>query len=555
MRSTLQVLAGFLALAGLLQAQAPAGPELAERRLKNGIRVLAVERPDSGVVRATLVFRAGSADTGGLPPVSAHLLAAALFRELRPEDLEERSPLDETLERIEHLREALRLEGLRRKRLPGDEAPGEHERAIEASLRDQQARAESLQTPRDRPDLLEGLGGLNRSVQAHPDGILVGVDLPTTALETWLALEARRLRTLRLPRLDRERETLAKSTGQEDLGLRLILATALRGSPYAMVLDRGGLQEILRSELLAWARKSLCPERMALVLVGDFRLEALLPAMDRHLGSLPNGEGSLREAADTEPPLGGQGPTEIHVPVVGQPRLLAAWRVPPASHPARHALQILAELLGRGESASGREDAEGRPRKPRFRASTGVPGERLLNLLTVEVDPLEGQSLGEAAQDLERALLKVAEELQRPSVLEGVLAHLQTQSMAQQADAAALSDLLGRAWCATGDWRPAFPASRDPSSRSPAALQAAARSYLRSSEATLLHLEADPARSTSDPTQEELFRLMVARAQAQTGDPVKAEAIARQAVAQLLLLPRERREEFARLLRSPKGKP
>ena len=77
------------ALVGTLSmAQGLRLPEVSERTLANGIKVLLVERPGLGAVHAAVFIKGGRANTGVLPPAAADLLARTLFRRALPEALE-----------------------------------------------------------------------------------------------------------------------------------------------------------------------------------------------------------------------------------------------------------------------------------------------------------------------------------------------------------------------------------------------------------------------------------------------------------------------------------
>ena len=512
-------------------AQSVSAPEVLERRLGNGVRVLAVERPGSGMVRAALVFRGGSADVPGLPPISARLLAESLFGELRAEDLGARPELDLLLERADYLREALRLERLRVARTGGGSPEGE---ALLAALQEAQGRIAALSTPPDRSDLLDALGAVNREVRTGADGILAAQDLPADALGAWAKLEAQRLRALRLARFAPQQEALARNP--EDSPLSLLLAAALPGHPSAQSLSAAGLPALQREDLRAWARHALAPERLAVLLVGDLRIEALLPALEASLGGLEavaaaHAEGSL------EDPMRAPGRRRLEVSTPGPSLLLVGWRVPSVHHPDRLALEALALALGAPSTIL--RDVSIRPE---------VPGGRFGHLFEVEARAEEGFALGEAEEELKRWVRRTQEEALSPEAFEGIVRRMELASLAAQGDATQLLQDLARAWCQTGDWRMAFPALRGLRQAGPAALQQAARTYLGDANATVVLLQPDLSRFLEERGESELLRLLRARALRKVADPIKAEALAQQSMEQLLLLTREQREQLRRLL-------
>lgn len=523
-----------------LSAQAP---EVVATRLANGVPLLVVERPGSGRVRAGLFFRGGSADTGALPPVAAPLLARALFQELRPEDLDPRPELDALLDRAENLAEELRILELRRVRGTGSGEEA-HATALEATLREARTALAQAAQPADRPDLLDELGAVAREVVALPDALASTQDLPAAALPAWAALEARRLRSLRLVRLDRTRRDLELHPLPEDLGGMLLLENALPGQPYGRVLEPAQPALVPRGELRTLARRSLAPGRMGVVLVGDLKAAEAVRALNPSLGALDGPEAGDAEGAWTGPGRR-SGPRRVQVQAPGPTQLRLGWSVPPLPHPDRLPLEVLALLLGRASGGQGLA-------LPAFLGATaevGVPGLRAENLFVVAVRPEEGRSLAECEQAVQRTLLRLQSELVSAEAFEGALRRLELAGLSAQADPAVLVRTLGLAWCQSGGWRGAFPDLRDLRREGPAAVARVARTWLRPDAMTLVAVEPDPARDPGDEAQAELLRLLRARALERMGDPVKAEALALQALQQLRLLGPAQRERLLEALK------
>jgi predicted Zn-dependent peptidase len=532
---------GLLALlcAAALSAQSPQAPEVVERRLNNGVRVLAIERPGSGMVRAALVFRGGTADVPGLPPASAQLLAGALFGELRPEDLGEQKDLDLLLDWAGHLREGLRVERLRQARTggtAGEEAP------LAASLQELESRIAAKCASGGGPDLLDALGAVNREIHAEADGILVAQDLPSTALEDWAKLETQRLGALRLARLDPELESLGRRLTEPPLSL--LLHAALPGHAYGQALSVAGLATLQRGELRSWARRALAADRMALILVGDLKFQQVLPVLEASLGSLLPGEGGLRTDPAAEDPSAAPGRRRLEVTTQGQPLLLAGWRVPPATHPDRLALEALALAFG-GEDGGPPGSS---PLLRSLRTRTLVPGGRFSHLFVVEARPEEGRGVGEAEEAIKRMVRQTQEEPVSAETFEGIVRRLELASLATQSDTSRLVLSLGHAWCQTGDWRTAFPSFRMLRREGPAVLQKVARAYLTDANTTTVALQPDLPKFVEERGESELLRLLRARALRSVDDPIKAEILASKSMEQLLLMSREQREQFLRLL-------
>ena len=262
-----------------LTAQVPRLTDVQERRLTNGVRVLLVERRGLPAFHASLVFRGGRAEEPTALAGATDLLARILYASTWPEDLEGGRPqvaLDALLKQEEGLLESLRLERLRELRTPGADS---HRAALEAGLAAVQARLQEHLSPSPLADLLRAQGG-RQSAEATADALVARMDLPVEAFQAWCRNEGQRLRTLQLSRFSGARAALvADLRDKAEPGPALVLGAALPGHPYGRDLaDHLPTVEALRwSDLRAYARRSLSPERLTVILVGGLSLAQVLP--------------------------------------------------------------------------------------------------------------------------------------------------------------------------------------------------------------------------------------------------------------------------------------
>jgi predicted Zn-dependent peptidase len=184
-RAAIRLLGLLLAGVAVLHAQSDRVPEVAESALRNGVKVLSVERPGCPAVRVRLFLKGGRADTGRLPPVASDLLARTLFGRFTA--ARERDRIEAILGQEQGAFEALRLERLRMARSPKGEASPEFE-----SLRDLHERfmneLSKAFAPESAWDALDDLGATSRRVDVTADYVAFGLDLPLSGLESWCRL-------------------------------------------------------------------------------------------------------------------------------------------------------------------------------------------------------------------------------------------------------------------------------------------------------------------------------------------------------------------------------
>ncbi len=546
---SLLLLIPFLAAAPA-GAEAPGLPAVGERRLANGVRVLTVERPGSGALHVRLLLRGGRADTGTLPPVAAELLARTLLGPALPEDLGNGAALDPLLKREEAAWEARRLEGLRRIRGGGS---GDAEGVAELV---RQARAALDARLASGPDAFDALGASRRSCTAEADYLEEALDLPAERFEAWCGLAAERLRILQLGRFPAERDRLLAELGgeasQARAALSVLLGTAFPTHPYGAEasLSKAAIQALTWSELRAYARWAVSPERLVLVLVGDVARAHALPALERSFGSLPAApEGAGRREA-TGPMLPeASGARRLQACMTGSARLYMAWLVPPLAHPDGPQLQVLAAMLGGNREARlpRRLLAEGGPARD-LKLRLHVPGGRDVGLLALEALPAQGRGLAELEQAALGEMLRPQtqpfgqEEIRRAQRL------VEQELLRAQEDAGSLAHLLGAATCEGGDWRLPFRLLGLGRDVTPEELQGAARRHLASQQLVVALLEPDPLLTPQDAQEGRLVKALEALLAPRLPDRARLEAVVREAVRQLRMLGVAEREATLRLL-------
>jgi len=562
MRSPLApfALSALIGVAGL--AQSVRLPQVFERTLGNGIRVMVVERPGSAAVRAQLFIRGGRANTGGLPPVAADLLARTLFRRVLPAGLEPK--LEPILEREGGAFEALRLDRMAQARLPvGAQTAAASEQASLKALEENAMAALLKQVGETETwDSLDAMGGTGRTLGVSADYLSHGVDLPSTALAAWFRIEAAQLQRLPVGRFPMERERLIQELDAGEPpsppALSVLLATALSGRPYALAAEfhRSQVESITWRELQTYARWALSPENLSLVLVGDVKGAAVMPLLERSLGALPRSPGSaahwegaeLFQAGDPVSSLESPGGRRLIVSTTGDTRVFFGWRVPPANHPDGSALRTLTQILGGAPSARLEQNLVAtRGIASRLTIRMGVPGRRDVNLLVIEAEPAQGHSLDELEQAIQDEVLR----LQREPLIDLEVRQAQVQLEAAetlvQEDAGNLAEALGAAQCQGGDWRMAFRALETGGLKA-ADVQRVARTYLVPARATIAQLGPDPLLLPRDRTEGRLLQVLTALLQRKLGNTAQADTVLREALRQLRMLSQAEREQTLKLL-------
>lgn len=530
-------------------------PEVKERRLANGVRVLVVPRAAPGALHIRLFLRGGRADARGLPAGAVDLFARSLFLRTTPLDLGQVPGAEDLLAAYEGAREALRAAEVRQDRAPGG-TPTEELEGLR--MNDSKARAalEALWAGAG-PEAMDALGASLPDLRVEADGLSVGRDLPAARLEAWASLEAQRLKALTLARLPLEREAIlaaqATPEGEDRRALDILLGVALPGQPYgrALALSPESFAALGWGELRAWARSMVHPERITLVLVGDVQPEVAWRILEATLGRLQAGEpGGLPEEAPSEFPEG-SGARRMTVSFSGASQLFMAWRIPGASDPGTPTLQLLAQAMGGGAgSRLVTRLQEERRIAAEVRVATAVPGARDTGLFLIHARPTPGHSLAELEQGIQTEVLRIQRELFSEEELRRAQRQLEVEQLRVQEDAARLAREIGGAQVALGDWRRAFRFQTLGRNLSQNEVQTAARAFLVPSQATTVLLEPDPFLAPADPLERQLLEVLLSLVRRQVEDPARAEAIVRDSLRHLRMLSLRERERTLQLLQA-----
>lgn len=273
---------------------------LSQRRLDNGLDVIALPLPGVGQVAVQVWYRVGGKDDPPGRSGFAHLFEHIMFK------------------RTKHL-------------------------ANEAFDR-----------------LTEDVGGSNNAFTAS-DVTAYQNEVPANHLERLLWAEAERMSNLQVDQasFDSERDVV-----KEELRERVMadpygrLYTALPGlayqrhpyrrSPIGRIedLDAATLADVQRFHA-TWYR----PDNAVLIVAGDFERSALDRAVDRYFGVLPRPARPLVRAQVTEPRRTAARRVDLTGPTVPLPAVAILWQGPRAGAADAPALQIASALLSGGESA------------------------------------------------------------------------------------------------------------------------------------------------------------------------------------------------------------
>ncbi len=293
--------------------------------------------------------------------------------------------------------------------------------------------------PGDFSKIISELGGTENAFTSR-DYTAYYETLSVENLEKALELEADRMRNLKLDQEEflkeievvKEERRLRTDDKPSGLLFEQFMAVAWRASPYKnpVIGWMNDIENMKLSDLQDWYERWYSPNNATLVLVGNVKKEGVMPIIKKHFGSIkPSKLEKIHPIIEPEQ----SGITRVQVEAIAkQSQLLLGFKVPVIGHSENewepYALQILAGVLDGGESSILSRKLI---RKQKLAASIGAQYNaysRLPNLFIFSGTPIDDKT----PQDLEKAIIKEIEILQKDLVSEKELNRVITKAVSEK---------------------------------------------------------------------------------------------------------------------------
>jgi zinc protease len=205
-----------------------------------------------------------------------------------------------------------------------------------------------------------------------------------------------------------------------------------------------------RDDAVQYYRTYYAPNNATLVVVGDFKKDALLPKIQSLFGSIPRGPDPPKVITQEPPQIGER---RVFVRKEAElPLLFVVYHVPTLTHPDSFALQVLAYILGGGESTRFHQKVV---YEKQLASDAGA------DYNPVHVDPFlfglsAGPLPGKTAEEVEQALSTEVERVQREPVpdreLQKAKNQIESEFIFAQDSVHQLAEMLGR-YESVASWR------------------------------------------------------------------------------------------------------
>lgn len=296
----------FVGLAPVPAQQRSLNDKVIERTLKNGLKVLMVNDPNTPLVECMLAFRVGSVnERPGITGVS-HFHEHMMFKGtqtmgIKPGTLAKDDEYNRQIDalEIEIAKEDSKIKGRDEAKLL----------ALKKQVSDliTKEKAETI-VSEEIWGAYQQAGGTGLNASTGKEMTHYYVTLPKNKVELFLALEADRLQNPVFREFYSERDVITEERRMSENGpgyffSEQLNATFYAASPYSwsVVGWMSDVSRITKEEMTAYRRQYYRPDNAVLVLAGAVDVEPTLALVNKYFGPIPNPPGAALRVRTEEP--------------------------------------------------------------------------------------------------------------------------------------------------------------------------------------------------------------------------------------------------------------
>ncbi len=325
--------------------------DVKEYKLKNGLKLLMLEKHDVPIVCVRIDYKVGSADERpGITGVS-HLFEHMMFKGTKifgTRDYTAEKPL---LDKEDELAVKISAE-----KSNGDATDKKKIASLEKELEEVRKKLRDLVVKDDVFSLYlrQGASGLNAATST--DGTYYFCDLPANKLELWAFIESDRMKNL-VPRefyserdVVMEERRLRLENSPFGLLIEQMNAVAFIAHPYRWptIGWRSDIQNITKEETSEYFKRYYTPNNAVVVMVGDFNPEDAIKLVEKYFGDIP-GQSAPPKVRTVEPEQRGE--RRVEVEFDSNPYIAISYHIPEIGHPDLYALDVASSLLSDGRTS------------------------------------------------------------------------------------------------------------------------------------------------------------------------------------------------------------
>jgi len=426
-----------------------------EKVLKNGLRVLVVERPGVPVVSFSFMMPVGAQDAPkgktGLP----HMLEHMMFKgteTIGTLDYKKEKPILEAQDKV-----AAEVNEEKAKLAPSMDRLKE----LAKEMKDLEDEHHKLVVKDELSAIYTKNGGQSLNAWTSQDVTNYHITLPANKVLLYATIEKDRLTHPVFREFYSERNVVAQErrwrteSSPEGALEEALEATAFQGSPYKdpTIGWMTDIMKLMRTDAMDFYHQTYRPDRGVLAVVGGIKASEILPVLERTLGTVPNPKmPPLKQDWTQEPPQKGAKTTAALFDA--DPLAMMAWHVPNFPHKESVVLDVLSTILTSGNTSRLVRDLIYKDKiVTSISANTGYPGDRDPNLFVMQFTPAAKQTYDGVVAAIEDEIQAIQKNGVTSGELDRARRAAESSFLWEKTSTSGLAQDLAYNQAVHGDWR------------------------------------------------------------------------------------------------------
>ena len=424
-----------------------------EHTMKNGMKLLMVERHTSPTVSAWIRFRVGSVDERSDERGIAHLLEHMLFKgttTLGTKDYASEKPI---LDKIEATAQALTAE-----RAKLDKADSKKVAELEKQLAALEADAGKYVIKDEFFELYSKNGGVGYNAFTSRDGTTYLISLPSNKLELWATIESDRLQNAVLREFYTERSVVMEERRRsydadpESKLWETFVASSFLTHPYGQptIGWMSDIENLTRTKAEQFFHSYYAPNNAIVAIVGDINAKETIALVERYSGTIKPGK-VVPLVTALEPKQAGE--RRIELIAEAEPTMMMGFHKPAISTPDDYVFDVINMILGSGRTSRFYKKLVIETQIATEIGAFDAPGNRYPNLFVISANPRAPHTVEELeeAVQAELDLLKTTPVAERD--LQRILNKIEYEEARRMGTNGGLARNLTEYEATTGSWR------------------------------------------------------------------------------------------------------
>ena len=460
-----------------------------EHTLKNGMRVLIVERHQAPLVSFNMTYGVGGVNEHTGITGIAHLFEHMAFKGTRRIGTSNYRKEKKILQAMDELADTIQAE-----KNKGSNADSRIITQLTQQFEMLQEEAGHLVVPNEFSTLYEKQGGVGFNAGTGQEFTRYVVSLPSNRLPFWIAMETERMSSPVLREFYKERDVVMeerrRSYESNPRGklYEAFLATAFVAHPYRLPVIGwpSDIANLTRAETKAFFELYYGPNNAVVAIVGDVDAKKLIKQLELTFGKIKT-RPSIPDVRTREPIQ--EGERRVEILFDSNPSVMMGYHKPGINHPDEVVFDVIDSLLSNGRTSRFfKKIVEEKQIAASVSTSSGVPGARFPNLFLIRGVPRAPHTTQEVEEAVYTELVRLGNEPVDPMELQKILNQLDAGLIRSLQSNSGMASQLSYFETVAGSWRYILKAREDIGKVSPEDIMRVAKTYFTKENRTVATL-------------------------------------------------------------------